>query len=530
MIPLKKRFLLIILVVVAGLTSCSTDDDDEIIPIDDSDDNPTEQPVGSFTLPNQPLIESEIHVEDLVMPEDGWVVVRRDNGDDAPDLSEIISIPKYEAAGNYPEITIQLLENLKLEEGEKLWVNLHADNGDQVFSYNGSNDIDIPLGYFDVLRGFILIAHSFIVDLPNPTGTVLVEDQVLEQDGQLVIKTAENSNPGWLVIYTDRNGQPLLGERISVPLYIEPGSHSELEVELKDNIELDDNEVLWAVLHLDNGNQIFEFVDGDESAPDKPITDDNDEIVKDAFMISFAWPTGSLTVEDQFIDENRAVIISSIEMGNDGWVVLHKDFNEAPLSLEIISEPLFLKAGTYENVELHLKEDIEIAFGEKMWAGLYSDNGNNIYEYDGTGEVDEPFLRTDGTPVVEDFIVYDASSIGFFWLLTHPNADLAAIPLFEYEPGWIAVYRDDGSGAPDFTEIVSIPQFITGDSFALINFKTEEEVSDQEILWIALHSDDGDGVFHPYFTDMWTAIDHVAKDEFGRKIMQAFRLGDLTFL
>ena len=515
----KIMQLLLMTTLVAGFTACSNDDD-EFNPIDE----PTEEPTGSFTLPEQPLVEGMVVVKKLTMSNDGWIVVRRDDGNEAPDLTEIISYPEYVDAGTYQEVFIELQENIDLLQGERLWVNLHNDNGDQEFTYDGNNDVDLPLYYGDLMWGFYLITHSFLVDLPTPTGSINAEDQVLDHDRNLIISSVNNSHPGWIVVYPDHDGQPYLDEPISIPRYIVSGTHSDLQIELEDNIEIDNNQLFWVVLHTDDGDHIFEFLDDNSS--DQPVLNSNNENVQVSLTISFNWPTGSLTVADQLINESRAIVISSIEMNDEGWVVLHKDLNGVPFSSETISEPLFLDAGTYENVELDLKEGIELAFGEKIWAALYSDNGNNIYESDGTGDIDAPFLKTDATPVIEHFIAYDTSSLEFFWLLTHPYADISAIPLFDYEPGWIVVYRDNGNGAPNFSEIVSTPEFIA-DSHILIDFVEGEEVSDQEVLWFVLHTDNGDGIFE---YDPGSGVDLVAEDEFGRKIMQAFIFGNLTWL
>lgn len=167
MVVVKKLKLFAFIAVIAGFTSCSSDDND-VNSVDDPINDPTAKEMGSFNLANVPLDGKMISVENFTMPSDGWIVVRRDDGHKRPMMSEIISIPKNVLAGRYPQYAIELEGgNLSLQPGERLWVNLHADDGDQIFSYNG-NSGDMPLGIFDPFSGFTLISQSFIVDLPSP--------------------------------------------------------------------------------------------------------------------------------------------------------------------------------------------------------------------------------------------------------------------------------------------------------------------------------------------------------------------------
>lgn len=523
MLLTKKMMLLVMTALLAGFTSCSKDDDDEIDPINDPIDDPNPIEIASFNLPDQPLSEGEISVANLKMFEDGWLVARRDDGDEAPDFSEIISIPEYVEAGDYSEYVFDLQEDVDLKQGEKLWVNLHEDNGDKVFSYNDSSDVDKPLGYFDLSWGYILIAHSFIVDLPQPTGSVFVEDQVIDQERTIMIDSVNNSHPAWLVIYQDENGEPLMSQKLSIPQYVAAGDHTNIQASLEVNADITSNELMWIVLHVDDGDKIF------EKNIDAPLIDASNEIVSDSFSISFPWYTGSLTVSDQILNENRSVTISSIEMEHSGWLVLHENTDGAPLTTEVITEPVFLEDGTHEDVDLQLKEEFEVVHVEQIWAALYSDDGDMLYEYDGTGEVDPPFKDQYGTPVTEKFKVYTESSTEYFLLFIYPNpgADISAIPLFENEPGWLVVHRLNGTAFSILSEVVSVPKFLeAGASYAHLSFREGLNISDQEILQIALYKDDGDGVFEPF--NMWD-YDSLAIDENGEAITQPFQLSGLSF-
>ncbi|MFO8146383.1 MAG: hypothetical protein R6U03_03230, partial [Gillisia sp.] len=265
--------LLIIITAAVGFTSCSNDDD-EVVPI-------IEEPTGSFTLPSQPLDAGMVIVEDLSMNKDGWIVVRRDNGSGEPIMSEIISIPEYVEAGDYDEFSVQLEESVNLTEGEKLWVNLHVDDGDQIFEYDGTPGKDMPI----LLVSGNMVKSSFIVDLPDPTGSVSADDQMMEQNRRLTINSVDNTHSGWVVVYPDAEGEPLLSKKVSIPRYVSPGTHTDFEVELEENAEIKNNGLLWVVLHIDDGDQIFEY--NGMNAIDEPVLDTSNEMVKDSFNVSF---------------------------------------------------------------------------------------------------------------------------------------------------------------------------------------------------------------------------------------------------
>ncbi|MGA9326040.1 MAG: hypothetical protein WBV47_08330, partial [Salegentibacter sp.] len=85
--------------------------------------------------------------------------------------------------------------------------------------------------------------------------------------------------------------------------------------------------------------------------------DDDDEKV-------MAAPTGSITVQDQALD-NNTLTISNVTMSNDGWVVIHRDNGDGgPMVPDIISEPKMVQAGENSDVMIQLKDGVEVSDGE----------------------------------------------------------------------------------------------------------------------------------------------------------------------
>lgn len=236
-----------------------------------------------------------------------------------------------------------------------------------------------------------------------PTGTVSVEDQDFTGE-MLTIADVTMSDDGWVVIHRDNGGSPMVPEIISVPTMVSAGNTSDVMVELKDGVELQDGETLWVMLHNDSGDMgTYEF-DGSNGL-DLPIEDDMGNIVTKSFTVNvMSEPTGSLSVEDQAVADNK-VSISSITLDQPGFVVVHADNGEdGPVVPAIISEPLFLEAGTHEDVEVTFTEDAGVMTGDTLWAMLHTDTGEAmVYEFDGENGLDMPILTEEDTPVMMSF-------------------------------------------------------------------------------------------------------------------------------
>ena len=126
--------------------------------------------------------------------------------------------------------------------------------------------------------------------------------------------------------------------------------------------------------------------------------DDDDEEV-------MAEPTGSITVQDQALDNNM-LTISNVTMSNDGWVVIHRDNGDGgPMVPDIISEPKMVQAGDNSDVMIQLKDGVEVSDGETLWVMLHTDDGQiGTYEFDGSNGLDAPIVDN-GNVVTKAFTV-----------------------------------------------------------------------------------------------------------------------------
>lgn len=124
-------------------------------------------------------------------------------------------------------------------------------------------------------------------------------------------------------------------------------------------------------------------------------------------------PTGDLTVENQFVAEtNNSILINQVRLSDPGWLLVHRDDGSGqagsgqPDEQQVISEPLYVEAGTHEDLMLPINEDEEVGINERVWVVLHLDTGEEgVFEYDGLPEGDDPpILDPSGNPVRDSFL------------------------------------------------------------------------------------------------------------------------------
>lgn len=96
---------------------------------------------------NDQAADGDIAVAQANAMERGFVVIHRDNGSDAPDVSGIIGKADI-YTGTNGELSIDLQDGESVSAGEKLWAMLHIDsndNGSYDFDANDSNPDDPPV-------------------------------------------------------------------------------------------------------------------------------------------------------------------------------------------------------------------------------------------------------------------------------------------------------------------------------------------------------------------------------------------------
>ncbi len=387
---IRTNYLLLLLAVSLGFTSCS-DDDDNV--------DPVMEPTGSLMVEDQMLDNNMLTISNVTMSEAGWVVIHRDNGNGGPMVPEIISVPKMVEAGDAMDVMVELEEDVEIENGETLWAMLHTDDGViGTYEFDGNNGLDLPI--MDASDN--IVTESFMVEVA-PMGMLMVEDQVM-MNNVVNVASITLDRGGYVVIHASNEAGdgPMVPEIISQPVYLEGGEYMNVKVPLTESADVNAGDTLWVMLHTDTGEEeVYEF-DG-ENGLDLPITDEDGVVVApveitDTNMVAI---TGSLSVDDQPVTDNQ-LTVGTVELSESGWVVIHASNEEGdgPMVPEIISEPMYLEAGTHEDVMVTFTESAEVNEDDTVWVMLHNDTGvSEMYEFDGMNGLDLPIV-VDGDIVV----------------------------------------------------------------------------------------------------------------------------------
>lgn len=338
-----------------------------------------------------------------------------------------------------------------------------------------------------------------------PTGAIVVEDDVMLENNTLTINSVSMSNPGWVVLHRDNNGAPVVPEIISVPKRVESGPTANVVIELAEGEEVTDGETLWVMLHTDGGTLgTYEFETVNDI--DAPITDAQGNPVAESFMVSVeGGAVSSFTANDQDL-VNGVVYVESITMEQDGYVVIHasNEAGDGPMVPEIISEPVYLEAGTYSNVGVPLTDDANVEAGDTLWVMLHEDTGaEGEYEFDGSNGLDLPIMDGDNV-VVSAITINNVTTAAMSGVLTVNDQALVdntiTIENINIDmDGWVVVHASNAAGdGPMVPDIISVPVYLeAGDNADVeITFTEDADVEAGDVVWVMLHNDTGvEGVY-----------------------------------
>lgn len=251
MTKMKSFQLLFFLTTALFFSACSDDDDGGAPPVID--------PTGSIEVENQTVVNGTLTIDMVVISEDGWLVIYRDNA--GVQGTEVLGQTHLDA-GTHNDVTVELDENVELIDGETLWAALHVDeNEDGIFDWNGSTGIDVA-----IRTGLNNVAESFIVTVDS---SVTAEDQQVI-DNTITVSNVNLQEAGWLVIHADADGSP--GAVIGVSDPLTAGSHDDVVITLDETAEVNVGDMLWIMMHSDTG-VVGEYEFDGANGLDLPVTD-----------------------------------------------------------------------------------------------------------------------------------------------------------------------------------------------------------------------------------------------------------------
>jgi len=207
-------------------------------------DNETEEQMddGAITVKDQIISQNMIAVSSVTINgSSGWVVVHKDDNG-SPQVPDIITEPVYLNEGTTENIKLQIKSDVSISEGEKVWVMLHEDTGEEeMYEFEGGDtDSPVTVDGAPLTKSVTLTAPKIIADDQSVSeNTVTIDKVVAGIDGWVVIHKDDGSGaPGAVIGHTG----------------VSAGINENVSVALTDTITYSEGMKLFPMLHVDKGN------------------------------------------------------------------------------------------------------------------------------------------------------------------------------------------------------------------------------------------------------------------------------------
>lgn len=198
--------------------------------------------------------------------------------------------------------------------------------------------------------------------------------------------------------------------------------------------------------------------------------------------------TGSLEANDQPV--GSTVTVASVTAGQDGWVVIHLDENNAPG--KVIGHTA-IKKGNNKDVQVTL--EASVAAGTKVWPMLHIDAGTiGTYEFPGP---DAPVKDADGKVVMKQITLTGGQEVPAAPTAQQDSVEAENQPItnnsvtvkevYASQDGWVVVHLDENNAPGKVIGHAAVKQGETNN----LKITLDENVPAGGKVWPMLHIDAG---------------------------------------
>ena len=392
--------------------------------------------VPAFSIADQTLTDNgELTIDQVVSPVAGWVVVVSSTGETLATVAV--------DAGIFSNLTLTLNP---FQATPDLTLTLYADDG------TSAPNFDQPLAE---------ASTTIALDIALPS--LLVSDQVVWEDGLLLIDTVQVFEPSWLVVSNVADPEQVLG--VSP---ITAGVHENVVVEVP---QLQINPQVQVMLAVDRGNAgIYE-----------PTTTDTPTLVAGNPIVAQLQLTlpPDIFVLDQPVIDNKIILERVISDGN-GWVTIYLD-NFGTVGNAIGAG--YLEDGVNERVVVELRS----IPSPILYARLHEDTGI-LGTFDFPGD-DEAIIFTDrfGTRRFTQTPIHITTGVSYIIANQTVINTVTIDTLITNTPLWAVVRADNNGEMGAVLGRVKLPAGYHWNATIPVD---NEQVTDT--LYIALYNDRGE--------------------------------------
>lgn len=255
----------------------------------------------------------------------------------------------------------------------------------------------------DLARYFLYFAFSFMavglascssdddvrppVTTPDPTGSITAGDHTLSGN-RIVVESVTVGQDSWLV--ARRAGSETEPGIVSEAVFLEQGTHTNVELPLLNTANLSGDDDFVLMLHVDDqtlGTRGTFDYDG-TSGIDNPIRTAAGANVSQT--INVTGPSLS-AADNQMVTEDNEVTFENVHVGRDGWIVLYGQNEDGTMNEEDVIGSAFVEAGSYEDYLVAFNEGYVHQPGSTVFPRLHLDDpADGVFSYTIGGTEDLP--------------------------------------------------------------------------------------------------------------------------------------------
>jgi PGF-CTERM protein len=475
-----------------------------------------QQETASVAFEAQPSGGSTVVVENVTLPEGGFVVIHDATLDDGNVLGSVVGSSTYLGPGTHENVTVRLDD--PLSESGALVAMPHVDSdGDRTYEFVAQNgEVDGPYtadGAPVVARANVTAAASVTMSDQPTVGTSVVVDRVELSDGGFV--TVHDASVTEGAVFESIRG---------TSAYLEPGVHEDVRVTLEDPVS--GNATLVPMAHRDtDGDRNYTFpesegeVDGPYTGTDGAVVDTAEVTLRDTADVAFSNQTTggySVAVDEAFLPEG-------------GFVTVHDaSVTEGAVFESVRGTSTYLEPGLHRDVRVTLEAPLNDSATLVPMAHRDTDGDTNYTFPESEGEVDGPYT-VDGAPVTAQANATVSASVSMAAQASDGHS--VVVDRVELSEGGFVVVHGPSLNAGEVTEsVLGHSAYLDAGVHENVTVRFDEPVRSSRTLIPMAHRDtDGDANYtFPDADGPYTAMDGAVVDTARTSVTAVVTVSDQT--
>ncbi|MDF9743963.1 MSCRAMM family adhesin SdrC [Natrinema sp. S1CR25-10] len=422
---------------------------------------------------------STIVVDEVTLPEGGFVTIHDSSLGDGETLGSVVGSSAYLEAGTHENITVDLEK--PISEDDTLFAMAHTDSDDdRVYSFVSSNgEADGPY----TVDGDIVMADAEV--------TVSADLEMTEQPttgDSVVVDRVELAGGGFVTVHDSSIADGAVFESIrGTSEYLEAGVHENVRVSLDEPLEGD--ETVYPMAHRDsNGNEAYDFATS-EGADDGPYANANGDPVMAPTDVTVS-DDATVSFENQS-SGGSSVVVDEVFVPEGGFVTMHdSSIADGAVFESIRGTSEYLEAGLHRDVVIRLDDELEE--DDALFGMAHRDtNDNNKYDFPASeGEEDGPYT-TDGDIVMDDGDVTVSAAVSASaqssdgTTMTIDRVDLS-------EGGFVTVHDASLFEGDVFGSVVGTSEYLEAGTHEDVEITFDERLTGSQTVVPMAHQDTND--------------------------------------